>query len=63
MNYDEFVLKVSEMRKFQKEYFRYRAPDDLRKSKQFEKEVDAVIEEITGARPGEKKQNEHPTLF
>lgn len=36
----EFYDKVVEMRKAQKEYFRFRAPSALSKSKQLEAEID-----------------------
>ena len=40
----EFYDKVVEMRKAQKEYFRFRAPSALSKSKQLEAEIDAEKE-------------------
>lgn len=63
MDIQDFISKVSEMRKHQKEYFRYRDPDRLRASKKTEKEVDAEIERLTGTAPGEKQKINHPTLF
>ncbi len=39
----EFVGKVSAMREAQKKYFKYRSNEDLRLSKQLEKEVDSII--------------------
>ena len=42
----EFYDKVVEMRKAQKEYFRFRAPSALSKSKQLEAEIDAEIKRV-----------------
>ena len=42
----EFYDKVVEMRKAQKEYFRFRAPSALSKSKQLEAEIDTEIKRV-----------------
>ncbi len=43
MNAEQFFKKVKEMRKAQKAYFQSRMPDDLRKSKALEAEIDREI--------------------
>lgn len=43
-NTDHFILAVAEMRQAQKDYFRNRWPEDLRKSKELERKVDQMIE-------------------
>ena len=43
--YDRLVDRVRRMRGLQKEYFKYRASDDLKKAKTLEREVDQIIEE------------------
>lgn len=63
MDIQDFLTKVAEMRREQKNYFRYRTPDHLRASKKLETEVDAEIERLTGVEPEKKKETPHPTLF
>lgn len=43
--YDRLVDKVRQMRGAQKEYFKYRAKQDLDRSKRLEREVDQMIQE------------------
>ena len=43
--YDRLVNQVRRMRGHQKEYFKYRASSDLRLAKNFEREVDKIIDE------------------
>lgn len=43
MNIDDFVKKVLIMRTAQKDYFKYRFPDLLRKAETLEREVDSEI--------------------
>ena len=43
MDIDSFVKKVLIMRTAQKDYFKYRFPDLLRKAKSLESEVDGEI--------------------
>lgn len=43
MTHSQFVEKVSEMRNAQKQYFRTRSSEILRRAKQLEREVDAEI--------------------
>ena len=63
MDIQDFLTKVTEMRTFQKRWFRYRDPDALRKAKKSEKEVDSEIERLTGTAPGETVEISHPKLF
>lgn len=56
----EFYDKVVEMRKAQKEYFRFRAPSALSKSKQLEAEIDA---EIDAGRTTSKREGKSPANF
>lgn len=44
MDYQNFLLLVSKMRHHQRMWFKFKTKDDLIKSKQLEKEVDAVID-------------------
>lgn len=46
MNPKQFFDKVVEMRKAQKEYFRFRSSSALSKSKQLEAEIDAEIKRV-----------------
>lgn len=46
MTAKEFFDLVSEMRKNQKDYFKARASESLRKSKELEKQVDDEIERV-----------------
>lgn len=43
IKYDHLADKVRRMRGVQKEYFKYRAKQDLELSKRLEREVDALI--------------------
>jgi hypothetical protein len=43
---NEFLIKVKELRKAQKTYFRTRNFNDLNKAKRLEKEVDEMIEKL-----------------
>lgn len=57
----EFYDKVVEMRKAQKEYFRFRAPSALSKSKQLEAEIDAEIKRVELL--SEKEKARQTSLF
>lgn len=57
----EFYDKVVEMRKAQKEYFRFRAPSALSKSKQLEAEIDAEIKRVEQL--SEKEKARQTSLF
>lgn len=46
MNAKQFFDKVVELRQAQREYFRTRMPDDLRKSKTIEAEIDREIKRV-----------------
>ena len=48
----EIITAVKAMREAQKEYFRTRSHDSLRKSKALEKRVDGMIEEYFNPIPG-----------
>lgn len=43
--HNKLVDQVRRMRGYQKEFFKYRSRDDLKKAKQWEKEVDKRLEE------------------
>ncbi len=58
----EFYDKVVEMRKAQKEYFRFRAPSALSKSKQLEAEIDAEIKRVEQLL-SEKEKARQTSLF
>jgi len=63
-NLQQFAELVAEMRLYQKKYFRYRAPDDLRRAKNAEKQVDAAVERFTGSTDAIHRVSEqHPKLF
>ena len=49
----EFLEKVQEMRKKQKEYFRTRDANVLNESKILERQVDKMAEELQSRRKGE----------
>lgn len=49
----EFLEKVQEMRKKQKEYFRTRDANVLNESKNLERQVDKMAEELQSRRKGE----------
>jgi len=53
----EFYEAVKDMRKIQKEYFRSRSQEALRKSKEAESKVDKLIKSI------EEKRNPQQRLF
>lgn len=46
MNAKQFFDKVVELRQAQREYFRTRMPDDLRKAKTIEVEIDREIKRV-----------------
>lgn len=56
--YDRLFLKVSNMRHFQKRWFKYNVRDDLDKAKRLEREVDVLIVEDNN-----KKQSNAQELF
>ena len=58
----EFYDKVVEMRKAQKEYFRFRAPSALSKSKQLEAAIDAEIKRVEQLL-SEKEKARQTSLF
>ena len=60
MTTGQFADIVLEMRKAQKEYFKYRSPEALTRSKQLEKQVDEILENRK-----KRKENtaEQGTLF
>ena len=64
MNSRTFFEKVSLMREAQKEYFRTRSHDALRKSKALEREIDEEIDRVNRLlNLPEYKQPETPNLF
>lgn len=63
MDYAEFIMLVAEMRKLQKDYFRYRDPLSLQKAKKAERLVDTEIERMTGTKPEKEVEPKHPSLF
>lgn len=63
MDIQDFLTKVAEMRKEQKNYARYGTPDHRKASKKLEAEVDAEIERLTGNNTRTVKEQAHPTLF
>lgn len=52
---EAIIKKVCEMRRFQKEYFATRDALSLRKAKDLEKELDAMLDQYNG------KQDTHKT--
>lgn len=58
MDIDNFVKKVLIMRTAQKDYFKYRFPDLLRKAKLLENEIDSEIKKYY-----EEKVNEDQGTF
>ena len=63
MENEKFIQLVADMRKHQKNYFRYRDHLSLQKSKKAEKEVDAEIVRLTGTGTVDKSEPPYPTLF
>lgn len=59
MNIDDFVKKVLIMRTTQKDYFKYRFPDLLRKAKLLEGEVDREVKKYYE----EKVNKDQKTFF
>ena len=59
MDVDNFVKKVLIMRTAQKDYFKYRFPDSLRKAKLLESEVDREIKKYYK----EKVNRDQKTFF
>lgn len=56
MNSRQFFDKVSLMREAQKEYFRTRSHEVLRRSKALEAEIDQEIKRVNGILAGAKPQ-------
>ncbi len=54
----EFEQMVLEMRKAQKDYFRWREPEMLKKSKELEREIDAYLKRREAA-----QQDLTPDMF
>ncbi len=54
---------VSEMRKFQKNYFKYRDPLSLQAAKKAELVVDAEVARLTGTSTKPQPELLHPKLF
>ena len=64
MNARQFFEKVALLRETQKEYFRTRSHDALRKSKALEREIDEEIDRVNRLlNLPEYKQPETPNLF
>lgn len=65
MNYEEFMMKVAEMRFYQKEMARYRLKKDRQKASRLEKEVDDVIKSEIGDKSFSPvvEHRELPSLF
>lgn len=59
MTTGDFADLVKEMRDAQKEYFKTRSSDSLRRSKDYEKKVD----EILSSREKRIKEEREPSLF
>ena len=51
---EAIITKVEQMRKWQKEYFTHRDALALRKAKDLEKEIDALIDQYYGKREQHK---------
>ena len=51
---EAIITKVEQMRKWQKEYFAHRDALALRKAKEIEKEIDALIDQYYGKREQHK---------
>ena len=62
MNSKEFFDRVSQLRKFQKEYFATRCQESLHRSIALEKEIDAEIERVQ-AHLSHKQDVQQPNLF
>lgn len=65
---EEFIKKVAEMRRLQKEYFSSRDPHSLKAAKKAESEVDTYIEQAQGMIKQDPNNKmvaypAHPTLF
>lgn len=58
-----FFTKVSLMRDAQKEYFRTRSHDSLRKAKALEAEVDKIIQRVRSKERSTQFPKDVPTLF
>lgn len=63
MNSRTFFEKVSLMREAQKDYFRTRSRDALRKSKALEAEIDHEIERVRALGYPAPAQSQQPSLF
>lgn len=60
---EKFIENVQQMRRFQKEYFRYRDPISLREAKKFESLVDSGLKDLTGTAVTTEITDDHPKLF
>lgn len=63
MNKRQFFEKVALMRESQKEYFRTRSHDALRKSKALEAEIDREIERVRAMGYPAEQPPRQPSLF
>jgi hypothetical protein len=63
MNPRTFFEKVALMREAQKDYFRTRSRDALRKSKALEAELDREIERVRAMGYPAEQQPQQPSLF
>lgn len=63
MNSRTFFEKVALMREAQKDYFRTRSRDVLRKSKALEAEIDCEIERVRAMGHTAPTQPQQPNLF
>lgn len=63
MNSRTFFEKVSLMREAQKDYFRTRSRDALRKSKALEAEIDHEIERVRAMGYSAEQPPQQPNLF
>lgn len=63
MNNRTFFEKVSLMREAQKDYFRTRSHDALRKSKALEAEIDREIERVRAIGHPAQEPPQQPSLF
>lgn len=60
---DEFIQKVAEMRRLQKQYFSSRDPHTLQACKKLEREVDAYLEFNKAPSHTTKAAASQPSLF
>lgn len=59
----DFMLKVNEMRRLQKEYFRGRDPHTLQACKKAEREVDTILELLKYDKKEPVAYATQPSLF